>query len=299
MSVNPHIRRAGVALRDVRRVVGIRRTCGASYAAAWTGTARHLIHPRRTILFGPQRPMWLYMVFKLSALAGYRVETNPLRRHDVVFRFRDATFDDSLLLPGPDGRVINGDARDVSKAFVQQCWGAAAGYPLVIDPRRHVGLAVCKANANAQHNGRVVECPITDVVPGCVYERLVDNTSHPGVVMEYRVPIHGDAIPLVYLKYRPANLRFDPRLNTHVAVATTSSVFTHDEQVALLRCARLMGIDFGEMDVLRDANDGRIYAVDVNNTPCGPPAPLSAGDKAHALTTLATSFRHLVESFHQ
>jgi hypothetical protein len=113
--------------------------------------------------------------------------------------------------------------------------------------------------------------------------------------MEYRVPIHGDRIPLVYLKYRPVDKRFDPRLNTRVDVTSTAAAFTDAEQATLLRCARVMGLDFGDMDVLRDVRDGRIYAVDVNNTPCGPPSPLTDADKAHALTVLAESFRRFIE----
>jgi hypothetical protein len=31
-----------------------------------------------------------------------------------------------------------------------------------------------------------------------------------------------------------------------------------------------MGLDYGELDVLRDADDGRLYVVDVNTTPFGP-----------------------------
>jgi len=33
-----------------------------------------------------------------------------------------------------------------------------------------------------------------------------------------------------------------------------------------------MALDYGELDVLRNKNDGKIYIVDVNNTPQGPPA---------------------------
>jgi hypothetical protein len=30
-----------------------------------------------------------------------------------------------------------------------------------------------------------------------------------------------------------------------------------------------MGVDYGELDVLRDVEDGRLYVVDVNDTPSG------------------------------
>jgi hypothetical protein len=39
-----------------------------------------------------------------------------------------------------------------------------------------------------------------------------------------------------------------------------------------------IGLDFGELDLLRDRADGRIYVVDVNPTVNGPTVVLSASD---------------------
>lgn len=51
-----------------------------------------------------------------------------------------------------------------------------------------------------------------------------------------------------------------------------------------------MGLDWGELDILRNKDDGRAYIVDVNNTPAGPPNHLSKEDKERALQQLATTF---------
>lgn len=37
------------------------------------------------------------------------------------------------------------------------------------------------------------------------------------------------------------------------------------------RACRIMGLDYGELDVLRDTEDGKLYVADVNNTPWDPP----------------------------
>ena len=58
--------------------------------------------------------------------------------------------------------------------------------------------------------------------------------------------------------------------------------------------ARKLGIDYGEFDVLRD-KDRRIYVVDANNTPYGPPNELSEGDCTRALVLLANEFVRLIE----
>ena len=57
----------------------------------------------------------------------------------------------------------------------------------------------------------------------------------------------------------------------------------------LLFCRR-MGLDYGELDMLRDREDGRLYIVDVNNTPFGPPHGLPKAHAADAVRTLAENF---------
>jgi hypothetical protein len=66
-----------------------------------------------------------------------------------------------------------------------------------------------------------------------------------------------------------------------------SSFLKELEQILYL--ARKMGVDYGEFDVLRD-KDKRIYVVDVNNTPAGPPNGLPEGEVKAALERLVKSF---------
>ena len=44
-----------------------------------------------TILFTPDRPVPSSIVHKLCALNGYRIVSHSGRKHDLVFRYRDAT----------------------------------------------------------------------------------------------------------------------------------------------------------------------------------------------------------------
>ena len=55
-------------------------------------------------------------------------------------------------------------------------------------------------------------------------------------------------------------------------------------------CAKI-GMDYGEVDVLRDRDDGRIYIVDANNTPSGPPSPISDSDGNIAVREAISSIR--------
>jgi hypothetical protein len=44
-----------------------------------------------------------------------------------------------------------------------------------------------------------------------------------------------------------------------------------------------MGLEFGELDILRDNLSQKIYILDVNNTPSGPPNHIKKGDYWKAL----------------
>ena len=46
----------------------------------------------------------------------------------------------------------------------------------------------------------------------------------------------------------------------------------------MIRFCRAAGADYAELDVLRDRKNGRIYAVDLNQTPTGPQARMIARD---------------------
>ena len=59
-----------------------------------------------------------------------------------------------------------------------------------------------------------------------------------------------------------------------------------------------MGIDYGELDILRDNNDGRIYIVDANNTPSGPPNGLTDVQECLALHRMVYPFNKLLNKFH-
>ncbi|HEU5300585.1 MAG TPA: hypothetical protein VFW08_13900 [bacterium] len=208
---------------------------------------------------------------------------------DVAFKWQDSTFFDRAVLgrlPG-DTSIINGESVDISKTAVDAAMKRAFGYSAAVDPMRYAGLVVQKSDQNAKHDGTVVECPVTSgsVVPGCVYQRLIDNTVHGRAIYEFRVPVIGGQIPLVFVKYRPIERRFMIR-NTIAQMTEAADVFSDDEITSLVAFSREMRLDYGELDVLRDNNDGRLYVVDANNTPHGPPKRLSPTQQQEAVARL-------------
>ena len=66
------------------------------------------------------------------------------------------------------------------------------------------------------------------------------------------------------------------------------------EMDAIARFATILGLDWGGLDVLRDAQEGRLYIVDANKTDMGPPTALPLAEKLHATRVMARAFRAFV-----
>ena len=67
---------------------------------------------------------------------------------------------------------------------------------------------------------------------------------------------------------------------------TADDVLSPAEQGQLLQFANDLGMDYGELDVLRDEGSGLIYVVDANRTPIRPRG-LKRQDEDAALGPLA------------
>ena len=163
-------------------------------------------------------------------------------------------------LPAP---TLNARCLDISKSTVDRIWREVSGRGLSLDPLTTSGPMVVKSEENATHDGRIITGPIRERQPGFVYQRLVDNRV--GDHFAYLRPVILDGrIVLTYHKRQPARrpLRLPPP-RTRIAEPDVISV---EEGNAILDLAARIGLDYGEIDVLRDA-DGEIYVVDVNKTP--------------------------------
>jgi hypothetical protein len=241
----------------------------------------------RVALIFPERIRPNYTIWKTCMLLGLRIEQQPATPPDVTIYWEDTT----AGAPPPNAaNLLNGRCTDIGKDIVEQRFGEVFGYPLAIDAATHTGPYVRKSRLNFAHDGSVRSAPLEQCEPDSVYERLVDNAIDGGwQVMDIRTPIVGTRIPIVILLYRSITDRFGTDSPRGVAVSP-NSVFSQAEQTLIIALAQAMGLDFGELDILRDATDGRIYVVDVNKTPSGPPAPLSLGERHRAMRLIAEAF---------
>lgn len=257
---------------------------------------------RKRILFYPDGPVEFHALFKILLFLGYQVTSDPKRSCDLAVKWWLA-FDGNPFAPlqdmppikGNDNRrvpVLNRRCNDISKRMVNTTFEEIFGYSLSVDPLTYSGKCVMKLNWNALHKGRIIECPTKSIDDDFVYQKLVRNETGDGFVEDMRVPVFANKTPFIYLKYRSVKDRFIDRVhtNTRAIIAEVADVLSEEELEKIHQfCARI-GMDYGEVDVLRDRDDGRIYIVDANNTPSGPPSPISDSEGKMAVLRLSQAF---------
>jgi hypothetical protein len=248
---------------------------------------------RRTVFCYPKQPDdHGYELAKVAMVLGLRLDQQTARP-DLAFVWQDVTH--RTIFPGPQQQqraeyFLNTHCPNIAKDHVQTVFEQVFGYPLRIDPTTYRGPCVRKSLINARHDGRIIQCPIPQAEPGYVYQRLVNNQFSPSLTLDLRTPVYRGEIPVIYKKFRPIAVRFgDP--NDHVKIARPEDVYTPEERGMIKKFCRTFGLDYGGVDVMRDVDDGRLYIVDVNTTPFGPPKELTAYDRARALSRLATMFQ--------
>jgi len=118
---------------------------------------------------------------------------------------------------------------------------------------------------------------------------LVNNVKN-GEACDIRLPIFGKTIPFAYLKYRPTELRFSAKFK-RVYIVKPDKVITNNEYKKILELCHKMGLDYGELDVLRDSDTQKLFIVDVNNTPAGPSLYLPMKEKIRAIWLMSDAFQ--------
>jgi len=267
-----------------------------------TRAERHKLHSFRMTAF-PETPITAYAIGKIADVLSIKIEGfSPWKQYDLVLAFQDNTHTevdvDSYLKKAydythrtPPSRVLNANIQDISKKRLGKVFGDVFGYPLEVDPTCYSGAVVRKSDANAKHDGVVINCPIdaSDVDAASSYTVLINNERHGDMVEDMRVVWIGSLMDFFYLKRRPLADRFSND-NTFVTMEETTAYVSIEEQAQIVTFAHCMGLDYGEMDCLRDLNTGRLYICDINKTPAGPPNGLSKRDVQVAIQRMALQF---------
>jgi hypothetical protein len=163
--------------------------------------------------------------------------------------------------------ALNRACTDISKTTVDRIWAEICGYSISVNPLWTTGPFVVKPDENGRRAGRVVEGPLKDRRPGFVYQELIDSRD-AGRIWSMRVAVMSGRVVNAYLKWRPDGSWFRGH---EVTVPTPADqLFSANELALLLEFVRQIGMEYGELDVLREKGSGRIYVVDANRTPVRP-----------------------------
>ena len=258
------------------------------YTRRHNASIRHRDPASPVVCFYPQRPMNYHAIFRVAAELGLRIVRS--RRGDglLTVAWHDVTFVRPAAVASLPAPTLNARCLDISKSTVDQLWREVSGRGLSLDPLTTSGPMVVKSEENATHDGRIITGTIQERQTGFVYQRLVD--TRVGDHFAYLRPVILDGrIVLTYHKRQPLDDRFGSHPRTWIA---ERDVFSVEEEKALLDLAARIGLDYGEIDVLRDA-DGEIYVVDVNKTPSRP-LNISDAELKVADQRMAAAFSDLI-----
>ena len=249
--------------------------------------------PRKKILFYPGKTKDGHVLWKLCHLNGYRISHNPNDSFDAVIYWEDTTLrkpDRTILKIAEKRPVININCIDISKDNVGKIFRKVFKYDISINPVKYNGRCVKKPNKNATGSGEIIQCPIKPK-KGFSYQKII-LTENNGTLLDMRVPIFGKTIPLIYLRRKSISETFTDGENPQVSISSPSNVFSKKEIEKILSFCSELGMDYGELDVLRDCNDKKIYIVDANTTPFGPHR-ISRKVAKPALEKMSMEFKNL------
>lgn len=165
--------------------------------------------------------------------------------------------------------VINIRCTNVLKDRVDKAWYDASGYTIQINPRNFKYAYIRKSkqqyrsHTGEKHDGRIFDYN-QKPEKGYVYQRYV-RTKPDDRYITIRVPVFKRHIPCLILKYS-----FHPfkEMRTRIEIIREPRIWKYiksRETDWLFRFCDIMGLDFGEVDMIRDKYTMKIYAIDVNN----------------------------------
>ena len=226
----------------------------------------------KTVLFYPEFPKSRSAMYNTFREMDYNVTNNPDEEHEFLIAWEDTTSrkeyeylnEKNKLFPVP-----NIDCREIGKTYIDIAFREVFDYSLIIDPTTHKGKALKKTEINGGHDGTVINCPIRpeEIEENYSYQILIDNEVKKGHFQDIRVPIVKGEIPFVFEKMRPLDGRFGTGFH-YMIMKEVHEMLSEAEVHNIIAYCDKIKLDIGKLDVLRDQANGRIYIVDVNNTPC-------------------------------
>ena len=254
---------------------------------------RRLAGAPTAVYFYPEDPranLFGYAIKLFLHRGGVRYARRPA--HGIwTMRWEDQTegrWDERLQALSKECAIINARCLDISKNHVEEVFVRVFGYSSLVDPTSFVGDCVEKSDANGKADGRMITCPIEAPNEACVYQIRIDTTVDDELVDELRIPIFGQSIPFIMTKYKRIDAPFS--YSVKGTLDEVADCLSEEEEALILRFCAEIGLDCGELDVLRDRPSGKLYIVDANNTPSIHFAGYSKAEEKEIISRMARAF---------
>ena len=150
---------------------------------------------------------------------------------------------------------INDFCVDVSKSYVESVFKRVFGYGSMAEG----GRCLEKSEGQGTKDVKIVDEPGNK--PGYVYQQIIHNKLD-GHYIDFRTYVIGQEIVWIREKWKK-----DMIAPTIIRSRPAENPFNLYEQSQILDFCREMGMDYGELDILRDYTNGKLYIVDVNDMP--------------------------------
>lgn len=217
------------------------------------------------ILFYPTIVNEGYKVFLYCKELGIEITNNINDQFNFVF-FNHVSHGDSLH---PKDKIIdnlksqfktfNTDCNNVRKSYVAKIHKEVFGYNADVDN----GFDIIR---KSELQSAKKEAFVTEVKDDGYHYMKFINTYDKNNYHTLRIPYFNGNIPIIVDIIRNDPLRRDHKtdiLNTILP----EDCFTFSELDFIYQFCREFGLDYGELDILRENESGKIYIIDVNDKP--------------------------------
>lgn len=240
------------------------------------------------ILFYPDKPVNAYTIFLICEKLEYKIVLDPKQSYDIAMAWHDTTFRNIRYLENLHD-VINKDCNDISKVKVDEIFTNVFGYSSFVNPQTFEGEYVKKNNFNGLRDAKILTQPEFPE-DGFVYQKLINSELDDLLIEDLRVFIIKGKVVLLQRKTRFTDRRFGTS-SVSAVNADYKKEFSNAEITKIELFCKQLGMDYGELDLLREKTDRKLYIIDANNTPIGFTRKLSEADCVKSLDILSEAFR--------
>ena len=174
----------------------------------------------------------------------------------------------------PDARIskvraINIRCTNVLKNFVDSTWQRVCGYTITVNPKncpyKYVQKSIYqyRSHTGEKHDGKIFH-KNRNPDKNYVYQKYVQTKTKDRYVT-IRVPVFNNHIPCLFLKKSFHRFK-ESRMRIEIIWPDKIKDYIKPKELKWLRrFNQLAGVDFAEIDMIRDVNTGKIYVIDINN----------------------------------